>query len=67
MGVLGVQGNRNSVPFVRLRIDIGTAQEDEHVRSDLPSELQFREASLTHFFKTMKQKLQEEQDSRMES
>lgn len=58
MGVLGVEGNRCGVPFARLRIDIGIAQEEEDVSTDVPSELRFREASMTHFFQAIQQKWQ---------
>lgn len=71
--ILGVLDNTHGVsfgvPFARLTIDIGTAQENYlSVDRELKSELVFKEASLKKFFDGLRLKLEEEKsDSSMQS
>jgi hypothetical protein len=59
--ILGVLDNTHGVPFARLTIDIGTAQENYlSVDRELKSELVFKEASLKNFFHGLRLKLEEE-------
>ncbi len=68
IGLLNVPGNRCGVPFARIKFDIGTFQNDDFdVGNLLRSEQLFREASVRHFFEAMNKKLQQQQDSGMQS